>query len=51
MRILSGIQPGGTLHLGNYFGMMQPAIALHKRCLGFYPQMMRMIADKKKKSA
>lgn len=28
MRILSGIQPSGTLHLGNYFGMMKPAIAL-----------------------
>ena len=26
MRILSGIQPSGTLHLGNYFGMMRPAI-------------------------
>jgi tryptophanyl-tRNA synthetase len=28
MRILSGIQPSGTLHIGNYFGMMKPAIAL-----------------------
>ena len=28
MRILSGIQPSGPLHIGNYFGMMQPAIAL-----------------------
>src|SRR5512142_1728344 len=28
MRILSGIQPSGALHIGNYFGMMQPAIAL-----------------------
>jgi tryptophanyl-tRNA synthetase len=28
MRILSGIQPSGVLHLGNYFGMMKPAIAL-----------------------
>ena len=28
MRILSGIQPSGVLHIGNYFGMMQPAIAL-----------------------
>jgi len=26
MRILSGIQPSGRLHLGNYFGMMKPAI-------------------------
>jgi tryptophanyl-tRNA synthetase len=28
MRILSGIQPSGVLHVGNYFGMMKPAIAL-----------------------
>ncbi len=28
MRILSGIQPSGTLHIGNYFGMMKPAVAL-----------------------
>jgi tryptophanyl-tRNA synthetase len=28
MRILSGIQPSGKLHLGNYFGMMRPAIQL-----------------------
>ncbi|PLX73671.1 MAG: tryptophan--tRNA ligase [Desulfuromonas sp.] len=26
MRILSGIQPSGALHLGNYFGMMQKMI-------------------------
>src|SRR5438093_6362595 len=28
MRILSGIQPSGALHIGNYFGMMRPAVAL-----------------------
>jgi tryptophanyl-tRNA synthetase len=28
MRILSGIQPSGVLHIGNYFGMMRPAVAL-----------------------
>ncbi|MDQ3117397.1 MAG: tryptophan--tRNA ligase [Verrucomicrobiota bacterium] len=28
MRILSGIQPSGVLHIGNYFGMMLPAIML-----------------------
>ena len=28
MRILSGIQPSGVLHIGNYFGMMKPAMAL-----------------------
>lgn len=27
-RILSGIQPTGNVHLGNYFGMMKPAIQL-----------------------
>ncbi|MBA4388286.1 MAG: tryptophan--tRNA ligase [Verrucomicrobia bacterium] len=30
MRILSGIQPSGKLHIGNYFGMMRPAIELQK---------------------
>lgn len=25
-RVLSGIQPSGKLHIGNYFGMMQPMI-------------------------
>jgi tryptophanyl-tRNA synthetase len=28
VRILSGIQPSGALHIGNYFGMMRPAVAL-----------------------
>ncbi len=36
MRILSGIQPSGTLHLGNYFGMMKPAIELQNRGEAFY---------------
>jgi tryptophanyl-tRNA synthetase len=36
MRILSGIQPSGTLHIGNYFGMMQPAIALQAEGEAFY---------------
>jgi len=27
-RILSGIQPSGTLHIGNYFAMMKPMIEL-----------------------
>ncbi len=31
MRILSGIQPSGKLHLGNYFGMMRPALELQQR--------------------
>ena len=36
MRILSGIQPSGTLHLGNYLGMMRPAIELQERGEAFY---------------
>lgn len=36
MRILSGIQPSGTLHLGNYFGMMRPAIALQEEGRAYY---------------
>lgn len=27
MRILSGIQPSGTIHIGNYFGMIQKMVA------------------------
>jgi tryptophanyl-tRNA synthetase len=30
MRVLSGIQPSGSLHLGNYFGMMSKMIAYQK---------------------
>lgn len=30
MRILSGIQPSGKLHLGNYFGMMKPILDLQQ---------------------
>lgn len=36
MRILSGIQPSGTLHLGNYFGMMLPSIELQDQGEAFY---------------
>lgn len=28
MRILSGIQPSGTIHIGNYFGMIKPLVDL-----------------------
>ena len=31
MRILSGIQPSGKLHIGNYFGMMRPALDLQEQ--------------------
>jgi tryptophanyl-tRNA synthetase len=36
MRILSGIQPSGALHLGNYFGMMLPSIELQDRGDAYY---------------
>ena len=36
MRILSGIQPSGALHIGNYFGMMKPAIELQEKGEAFY---------------
>src|SRR5438105_1022811 len=36
MRILSGIQPSVALHLGNYFGMMKPAIELQEKGGAFY---------------
>jgi tryptophanyl-tRNA synthetase len=36
MRILSGIQPSGVLHIGNYFGMMRPGIALQAEGEAFY---------------
>ena len=36
MRILTGIQPSGALHLGNYFGAMLPAIRLQNEGEAFY---------------
>ena len=35
-RILSGIQPSGTLHIGNYFGMMKPALEMQQAHSCFY---------------
>ena len=35
-RVLSGIQPSGTLHIGNYFGMMKPSVALQSDNECFY---------------
>jgi tryptophanyl-tRNA synthetase len=35
-RILSGIKPTGVPHLGNYFGMMKPAIEWQERGEAFY---------------
>lgn len=31
MRILSGIQPSGTIHIGNYFGMIEPMVRFQDR--------------------
>lgn len=31
MRVLSGIQPSGSLHIGNYFAMMKPMISYLER--------------------
>lgn len=31
MRILSGIQPSGTIHLGNYFGMIKPLLGFQDK--------------------
>jgi tryptophanyl-tRNA synthetase len=36
LRILSGIQASGVLHIGNYFGMMRPAVALQSEGEAFY---------------
>ncbi|MCF7688444.1 MAG: tryptophan--tRNA ligase [Cephaloticoccus sp.] len=36
MRTLTGIQPSGTLHIGNYFGAMLPAIQAQNRGECFY---------------
>ena len=36
MRYLSGIQPTGRLHLGNYFGMIRPAVELQTKGEAYY---------------
>ncbi len=36
MRILTGLQPSGKLHVGNYFGAMKPAVELQNEGEGFY---------------
>jgi tryptophanyl-tRNA synthetase len=36
MRTLTGIQPSGTLHIGNYFGAMRPAIEAQTQNECFY---------------
>lgn len=34
--VVSGIQPSGTLHIGNYFGALRQHIALHKQHESYY---------------
>ena len=34
--VVSGIQPSGTLHFGNYFGALRQHISLHKEHRAFY---------------
>ncbi len=36
MRILTGLQPSGALHIGNYFGAIQPAIELQDQGDAYY---------------
>ena len=36
LRILSGIQPSGKLHIGNYFGAMRQHLSLQADHDGFY---------------
>ena len=36
MRFLTGLQPSGKLHIGNYFGAIQAAIELQNKGEAFY---------------
>jgi tryptophanyl-tRNA synthetase len=36
MRILTGLQPSGKLHVGNYFGAIEPAVRLQEQGEAFY---------------
>jgi tryptophanyl-tRNA synthetase len=36
VRYLTGIQPSGTLHIGNYFGALKPAVELQNQGEAFY---------------
>lgn len=36
MRILTGLQPSGKLHIGNYFGAIKPAVELQEKGDAFY---------------
>ncbi len=35
-RALTGIQPSGTPHVGNWLGAIEPALALSDSCEGYY---------------
>ncbi len=53
-RILTGIQPSGTLHIGNYFGMMKPSIELqndkNNDCFYFIADLHSFTSNKNAKS-
>ncbi len=36
MRFLTGLQPSGQLHIGNYFGAIEPAVRLQEQGEAFY---------------
>ena len=36
MRFLTGLQPSGQLHIGNYFGAIKPAVELQEKGEGYY---------------
>ncbi len=36
MRILTGLQPSGRLHIGNYFGAIEPAVRLQEQGEAYY---------------
>lgn len=36
IRIVSGLQPSGPLHIGNYFGTIRPAVSLQAKGQAFY---------------
>ena len=36
MRFLTGLQPSGQLHIGNYFGAIEPAVQLQHKGEGYY---------------
>ena len=51
-RSLTGIQPSGTLHLGNYLGMMKPALQLQEEyeCLYFIADLHSVTSSKEAKN-